>query len=125
MGREYRTRCINEVLRTWYVGHYSQSSLQARKATDYRRIAPTMVIVHGQQIQEFLDYFSATPMHFCRAAANYARFSFHAQVSLADQWYNAGNRFARSLWLAVLPVGIALYVRDIGVDVRRRVLRHL
>lgn len=120
MARRYRTRCVNDVLRVWYVGHWSVSSPQARKQTDYRRIAPTMRIVHGQQIQEFLDFFPARPHAFFLAAAHYARFSFHDRASLRAQWQEIPNWPGRMLWLLMLPLAVALYVRDHWVTWRRR-----
>jgi hypothetical protein len=120
MARAYRSRCVNDVLRTWYVGHWSVSSPQARRLTDYRRIAPTQRIVHGQQIQEFLDFFGDKPRHFAWAAAHYGRFSLHAGVPLRQQWREAGSPAGRLLWLGMLPLAVALYGRDHWVTWRRR-----
>ncbi len=119
MARHYRTRFVNEVLRTWYVGHDSVSSTQARRRTDYNRIAPTMAIVHGQQLRELMDFFSAWPLHFLRAGAHYGRFAWRAGLSLRRQWQAIGNGRGRAVWLAMLPAAAALYVRDGFVTARR------
>lgn len=119
MARRYRTRFINEILRTWYVGHDSVSSAQARRRTDYNRIAPTMAIVHGQTLGELIDSFGAWPAHFLKSAADYGRFAWRAGHSLRRQWATIGNRRGRVIWLVMLPAAAALYLRD-GLLMARR-----
>ena len=116
MARRYKTRYVNEVWRTWYLGHYSVSSRQARVHTDYRRIAPTQMLVYGQQLNELIDQLRYRPRHFLMAAVHFARFSFHAGDSLLAQWQGIHNGRARLLWLTVLPLGATYWIRDRAVS---------
>lgn len=119
MARRYKTRYVNEVWRTWYLGHYSVSSRQARVRTDYRRIAPTQTLVYGQQLNELIDQLRYRPAHFWMAAVHFARFSFHARDSLPTQWQRIHNGRARLLWLTALLLGASYWVRDEVVSRQR------
>lgn len=44
-----------------------------------------------------------------RSHANYVRFSFHAGAGLQEQIAMAPSK---TVWIAVLPLGLALYIRD-------------
>lgn len=112
MARRYKTRYVNEVWRTWYLGHYSVSSRQARKHVDYRRIGPTQTIVYGQQLNEMVDQLPYRPRFLWMSAAHFSRFAFHAGYPLPVQWRMIQSRRGRLLWLSALPLGAAYWVRD-------------
>ncbi len=85
MARHYKTRYVNEVWRTWYIGHYSTSSKQARASVDYRRIGPTQMVVYGQQLNELIDQLPNRPRFMWMAAVHFSRFGFHAGLAPRTQ----------------------------------------
>jgi len=119
MARRYKTRYVNEVWRTWYRGHYSTSSKQARSFVDYRRIGPTQVIVYSQQLNELIDQLPNRPLFMWLAAAHFSRFGFHAGHAPWAQRRMLRNTRARLLWLSALPLGATYWVRDRFVSRKR------
>lgn len=102
IGLRYKTRFVNEALRIYYDTPDSMSSsplLRIRNPIGSR-----------SYYREFvnLDYPHSWRLRL-RHHANYSRFSFHAGVGLRRQLSEIDNGL---LWLATLPMGFALYVRD-------------
>lgn len=112
IARAYRTRYVNEVLRVFYQSRESVSA-QARWNPDkMRRNAPGLIYHNRLILDDQIDYLRETPATFLRAAVHYTRFSLHDGRSLTQQARDLTHWRARGLWLAALPLGAALYVRD-------------
>jgi glycosyltransferase involved in cell wall biosynthesis len=116
IARHYRTRFVNEALRTYYV--QGADSITAQTAARIVRRAPAFALRNHVILDEELDWFRFAPQAFLRAAVNYTRFSSSIGVSFADQRRALQNPRARLLHAALAPVGLALGMRD-----RRRATR--
>lgn len=109
---DYQTRYINRVLRTWYQPPKDRSRLT---------VSPIWInaagrsLVHLMAINEMEAFLWIDPAFFCRAAANFARTSWHAGAGMASQWRALSNKRARVLWLTMLPVGGLLLLHDRGL----------
>jgi len=108
IGRKYKTRFFNEVVRIYYVGEGGSLSSRDRKIKK-----PLMgALRNAGVLNEDLDYFRYDPLAFYRNAIHYARFSFLAgkgvceQVSLLKPW------LARVLWFLALPAGRLVSIGD-------------
>lgn len=110
IGRKYKTRYINKVLRTYY-NEPAQTSDQAGHFP-IKKVAPGIFYLHRLVLNENIDRFNYSPKNFLRFAVHYSRFSFHAGRSISVQKQDLTNPLAAFLWLLGLPLGIGLYLRD-------------
>lgn len=105
ISRRYRTRYFNEPLKIVHAG--------ANRLSDNAARHPLGLALGQRSVLNYeLTWWRHAPLHFARAAADYARFSFHAGEGLAKQWRGLETVPARVLWLAALPVGAFLSWRD-------------
>lgn len=108
IGRKYKTRFFNEVVRIYYVGE--GNSLSSR---DRRVKRPLMgALRNAGTLNDDLDYFRYDPLAFYRNAVHYARFSFLADRGPREQREGLKPGLARTLWALALPIGYAVAVRD-------------
>lgn len=103
MALEYRERHVNEVV---LVMEYLPDGLSAR--------ALELLIASSPATRQFHLEETRLPHRIpiarrLRSYANYVRFSIHAGVALRDQARDAPSKVA---WLGLVPLGLALYVRD-------------
>lgn len=112
IARRYRTRFVNDVLRTFYVGHDSVSHLSRRQLNHMQRNAEGLALQKRLILNEQIDYVRLAPLDFARCAVHYARFSLHRKEPIAQQWRELTNWRARGLYMLALPAGYALYARD-------------
>ena len=108
IGRRYRTRYINEVLRVYWLDQPTSVSKPANFADN----APGGLI----ETQEFLNrdaaWFREAPVAALLRAAKYVRCSLHLRQGLRRQWRGVSAPVGRALWLGALPVGLAVYILD-------------
>lgn len=108
IGRKYRTRFFNEVVRIYYTGE--GGSLSSR---DKRIKRPLMgARRNAGTLNEDLDYFRYDPTAFLKNAVHYARFSFLAGRGLREQRSGLKQGLARALWVVALPFGWLVSLRD-------------
>lgn len=106
----YRTRYVNEILRTYYRHEDDQSLTEsAREMVDR---APMFALKNRLILNEEIAWLAAAPSRFLRAAANYARFSWHGGDRLRSQAGALSGARAKALHLLMAPVGAVIYHRD-------------
>jgi glycosyltransferase involved in cell wall biosynthesis len=99
----YLARYVNEVLA---YTEYQPGGLSASSSA-IRMESPKAAHLY---YKEFISTGRPLPIDIAlRNYANYARYSFHANVGLRRQLSDAPSGF---LWLSSLPLGIALFLRD-------------
>jgi glycosyltransferase involved in cell wall biosynthesis len=108
IGRRYRTRYVNEILRVNWQDQKTSLSRPRRAADNaYGGVIET---------QEFLasdvHWFRYAPLAVYLRAAKYVRCSLHIGRGPSGQWEHLTNLWARGLWLAALPFGTAVYLLD-------------
>lgn len=114
IGRKYRTRFVNEILRIYEVD--APDSLTRQVQVAHER-APMLAMSNREFLNEDLRWFRASPLTFLKYATKYARYSFHCGRGPLAQ--SQGLRpLARALHLVALPLGAAFYLRD-RVGMRR------
>lgn len=108
IARRYRMRFVNEVLEIYYHDSPEDSLARSRK-----RLRPMTGVYRTLEIlNREIDYFNYWPGEFFRAAARYARFSFHCGFGFVEQKARLENRKAKLLWSVSWPVGYAIYCHD-------------
>lgn len=109
IARHYRTRYVNEVLRIYHVDERADqlSALGSRI-----RLAKELTVWYRHVLDHELDWFPVAPLRFVGSAANYVRFSLHADAGLVPAIRGLESPRARSLALVAVPIGVAVYVRD-------------
>ncbi len=108
VSRHYQTRHVNEVLRVYWTDAPSLVHGRPNPKTNAagHRLMFQMVLNHESR------WFSTAPARLLRAAAQFARFSFHSGHGLVTQWRDLHGLTPRLLWLAGLPLALALLARD-------------
>lgn len=117
IGRKYKTRYINQKLRTYY-NEPAQKSDQAAHFP-VKKVAPGITYLHRSVLNEDIDKFTYSPKDFLRFAVHYGRFSLHAGRSIGTQYRDLKNTLAKLLWVLGLPLGMGLYLKD-QVNVRKQ-----
>lgn len=110
IARSYRTRYVNEPLRTYYV--QGADSITAQTAAKIVKRAPAFALRYRVVLDEELDWFRFAPKAFLRAAVNYTRFSSSIGESFRAQSRALTNPRARALHAVLAPVGLVLGRRD-------------
>lgn len=108
VSKNHLTRHVNEIVRIYWMD--APSLVTGRP--DPRRNAAG----HRLWCQTVLDmesgWFLTAPLRLLRAAALYARFSFHAGAGIGRQFGELKTLGGKLLWLTALPLGTALWSRD-------------
>jgi glycosyltransferase involved in cell wall biosynthesis len=107
IGKRYKTRYVNEVLLINYRDEGNDNLSRTPPAAGARGY----VLRDATALSNDLDLFFLDPRAFLRRAANVSRFALHAGMGLRvarelKTWP------ARLLAVAMLPLGLALYLKD-------------
>jgi glycosyltransferase involved in cell wall biosynthesis len=108
ISRHFRTRHVNELLRIYWTN--APSLVHGRP--DPKRNAVGHRLMFQMVLNHESPWFRRAPLRLLRAAAQYARFSFHSGLGLSAQRRNLSSPAARALWLAALPAAALLLLRD-------------
>jgi glycosyltransferase involved in cell wall biosynthesis len=111
IGQRYRTRFINEALRVYWIED-SDTSDQLTRIPIAPRMAAGSVMWHEHVLNDDVAWFRHAPGAFVRSALHYSRFSLHTGRGLGDQLGGLKNPLGRLLWMAALPAGLLVYMRD-------------
>jgi glycosyltransferase involved in cell wall biosynthesis len=111
IARNYKTRYINQKLRT-YINEPAQTSDQAAHFPA-EKVATGIYTLHGSVLNKDISKIWYSPKDFLRFAVHYSRFSFHAGRNVPTQFQYLENPLASLLWLMGLPLGYGLFRRDI------------
>jgi hypothetical protein len=108
IGRRYRTRFVNEVLRVYWLDQPTSLSNPVRFADN--------ALGGLIETQGFLDHdvrwFAEAPGAALLRAAKYVRCSLHVGRGIVAQWRALHHPAGRALWAASLPLGFATYIID-------------
>ncbi len=106
IGRKYLTRYVNEYLGIVY---FDQPDTLTKGVLNPRRDALGERMEAGAVIDDHLRYFRYAPLDYYLKAAKYSRSALWADEGLRKQLRLLHRPAARLLWLAALPVGVAVY----------------
>ena len=122
VARRYRTRYVNEVLRTYW---RDQAASSISIPTDRRVNAAGRMLSARDLLNNDLGYLRVAPREFFREAVAYGSSGLHAGESLAAQLAGLKPWRARILWALALPAATVLFVleRHAPAVVRRLGLR--
>jgi glycosyltransferase involved in cell wall biosynthesis len=116
IARLYKTRYVNEPLRTFWLDDSESLSRPRNSATN----APGGMVEAEVGLNEDIRWARVAPLAFYLRASKYACCSFHCGRPIAAQWRHLRNGLARTLWLAALPLGWLAYALErSGVQPRR------
>jgi hypothetical protein len=110
MSKEYKTYCINEVLRIYWIADERDDHDGDRMKT--KANYPGNQLYHLAFINYSMRLFWKAPRIFLANAVYYVKLSFHLGQGVRRQFRNISNFSGRLLWLFSLPVGYFLYLRD-------------
>lgn len=108
VARLHKTRHVNEILRVYWTD--APSLVHGQK--NPRRNAAGHRLMFLKILELESGYIRAAPLMLLRGAGQYARFSFLSGKGLMEQARDLPDTASRLLWLAGLPVGLALLARD-------------
>lgn len=106
IGRDYLIRFVNEYLG---VVAFDQPDTLTKGDRDLRRDALGERMEAGAVIDDHLRYFRYAPFKYYLKAAKYSRSALWADEGLMTQARLLKRPASRLLWLAALPVGLAVY----------------
>jgi len=109
LAREHRLHCSNVALRIFQLQGDGLSDRVRRRDP---AMLPGLIMFHVMVLDEDLDWFGADPASFLKSAANLVRYSLHAGRPVGAAWRDLRRWPARLLVLAMLPVGVALYLKE-------------
>lgn len=109
IARSYRTRYVNEVLRTYWTSEVEGARLTSTGLS--REQTAALAVLYRSLLNDHLRWFRYAPVRFLHSGLNYSRFSFASGAGILRQRRQLGAA-ARVLWLATLPLGAAASVRD-------------
>jgi glycosyltransferase involved in cell wall biosynthesis len=108
LSRQYKTRFVNEVLRTYYTRDGAQDHLSSLSV----KVLWGRAFFYRQVLNEFVDWALRAPICFIRCAINFSRYSFGLGKGPLSQWKELNNLRAKLLLSGSLPLGFAMYLRD-------------
>jgi glycosyltransferase involved in cell wall biosynthesis len=108
VGREYKSRFVNETLRIYYRRNEAQPD-RIMATNSPSRHALGLAFWHETILNNDIAWFRYAPQKFLRSGVHYSRFSFHAGLGIGGQLRRLDNVFARLLWAAMWPVGYLVY----------------
>jgi hypothetical protein len=116
LSRKYKTRFVNEVLRTYYINDGAEDHLTQLGNPS---VLWGRAYFYRQLLNEFVDWAFRAPLMLYRSAINFSRYSFGLGKGPLSQFKELHNARARALLGGSLPLGFLMYLRD------RKALRSL
>lgn len=107
IGRQYKTRFVNERLRIYWQDQ--ASSISGSRMQD--RALGGMLEAEAL-LNNDMRWFRYDPVEFLRKGAKYSRCAFHVGRSIPSQVRHLGSLPARVLWAVTAPVGWLIYLVD-------------
>lgn len=108
IARKYKTRFVNEYLRTYWMQESSSPSLGSNGNPSRNAIGRQLA--HLTTLNEEIDWWHYNRLWFAKAAINYSRYSFHLGISIFKQFQAIRTKIGKTLWLINLPSGYLAYV---------------
>jgi glycosyltransferase involved in cell wall biosynthesis len=110
MSKEWKTYCVNEVLRIYWTADERDDHDGDRMKT--KANYPGNQLYHLAFINYSMRLFWKAPRIFLANAVYYVKLSFHLGHGIRKQFRSITNFNARLLWFFSLPMGYILYLRD-------------
>jgi glycosyltransferase involved in cell wall biosynthesis len=110
IGRKYKTRFVNEILRIYYQD-FTGATNQLCRTKNPAKDAPGWVLWHQGRLNEEIGWFIYSPWTFFRSAVHYTRFSFHAGIGMFNQLRRL-HTLPGVIWLIFSPIGFIVFLRD-------------
>lgn len=107
IGRDYRTRYVNEALRIYYD---DVPSLMRGRAVS--REAYGLQLYYEGVLNEHLELIRHAPLGMTKAAVQFGRAALHQRQPIPEQWRRLRRPLARLLWAATLPAAALLSAAD-------------
>ena len=109
IARSYKTRYVNEALRTYRQDAGNQLGKQYKTAREYAFVR----IFYLESLNSELYFFRYAAPGFFKMAIEYARLSILAGDSLLQQYRQLSGASQKLIWLVVLPVASILALRSL------------
>ncbi len=111
ISRKYKTRFVNESLRTYWSGD-DQVTKQKMSKHSFSKISISQVFYNREILNKEFSYFKIAPLQFIGPAIHFSRFSFHMQQGVFTQFNSLEVLGGRILWLIACPIGYLAYIKD-------------
>lgn len=108
IAHKYKTRYVNEILKTWSQDQTMTLSRPANRLDDVLG----ELIASRSLLNDSLRWLPYDPWTFYFRSAFYARSAFHAGMSLRAQASSLTTVPARLLWLAGVPAGFVVFLAE-------------
>lgn len=108
IGKRYKTRFVNEVLRIYY----QKDQGRLMNSGDVEKNAHGHFIWMEYILENEISWFRYKPTWFLKVAANYTRFGWYARKKIAKQSFHTKSRLAKTLIVMMFPVGLLRVVLD-------------
>ena len=108
IGRKYKTRFVNDLLRVYWLHDEGRISTTGFVPAS----SPGHALWHRDVLNTNLKYFKCSPADFVKSSVHYTRFSLHSGDSFRAQARQLKGPGARALWLGAAPLGWLVYQRD-------------
>lgn len=106
IGRRYRTRYVNEVLRVYW---QDQTTSLSQPKVAWRN-APGRLVQAEDTLAHDLRWLPYAPIPIFREVVAYVNSSLHVGRGIAEQWRALPNTASRAAWVAALPAGIGFFL---------------
>jgi glycosyltransferase involved in cell wall biosynthesis len=110
LDKKYLIRHVNIVCRRYWENWGGER--QITHSRDIARMAPGHALWHAKILNDQIGLFGVAPLHFFLSAVRFSRFSFFKGDGMVKQMRMLRPALARMLWLAGLPLGALLWMRD-------------
>ncbi len=117
IARIYRTRFVNEILRTYYVEDFKGSDQLSKSLNDIKEIiskkyAMGCAFYYKSLFNDDIKWFRYEPMKYFVSAISYIRFSLHCGKLLNNIYKEIHTLEGKILILFASPIAIILYFLD-------------
>lgn len=108
LSRKYKTRFVNEVLRTWHIKDGAADHLSYLN----NNVLSGRAFFHQFVLNDFIDWLPRTPWGMFRQAVLFSRYSFGMGQNLFSQMKQLNGSRAKLLLCLSAPVGLIIHMRD-------------
>ena len=108
IGRQYRTRYVNEFLGINYPAAPGETHLSSLSVVTARG----RLLFHQAVIDDYPDFVRTAPLLILKSLINYVRYSFFVGIGLRSQLSRVRTMRWKLAVLCVVPLGLAFSIRD-------------
>jgi glycosyltransferase involved in cell wall biosynthesis len=108
LSRKYKTRFVNEILRTWNIQDGATDHLSYLN----RNVIWGRAYFYKFVLNDFIEWLPKAPLGMFRSAVLFSRYSFGLGKNFLSQLRELKNLRSKLLVTAGLPFGFLIYLRD-------------